>query len=90
MKTSSKRTQLYLPAELHEQAVRYAKARGLSLAAVVRIALHESLDRTGRVSKRGYEHDAIWKLVGAGQSQDGDLSARHDQYLYGRSTATSS
>ena len=85
MKSTTRRTQLYLPDELHEAALRYAKARGLSLAAVVRIALHESLGRRTRVPRQAYAHDPVWKLLGAMKSGQRDLSTWHDHYLYGRS-----
>jgi hypothetical protein len=84
MKTTQKRTQLYLPADLYEQALRYARKRGLSLAAVVRLSLRESLGRRERLSKHSYETDPVWKLVGRVDSGQGDLADAHDHYLYGR------
>ncbi len=83
MKTAEKRTQIYLPSALHQQAVAYAKARGLSLAAVIRISLQERLKRQPRLSKRDYDQDPIWRLEGRAESQTGDLSINHDFYLYG-------
>lgn len=87
MKTTAKRTQIYLPADLHQQAAAFAKGKGQSLAAVIRVSLIKFLGRKRRPSKRAYEQDPIWRLVGAISSKDGDLSRCHDAYLYGRSKA---
>lgn len=84
MQTTEKRTQLYLPADLYEQVLRYARKRGLSLAAVVRMSLRDSLGRRERLSKNAYETDPLWKLVGKVDSGQGDLAEAHDHYLYGR------
>lgn len=84
MRLTEKRTQIYLPAELHEQVQRYAKQRGLSIAAVIRLSLQHSLARAHRLSHRTYDNDPVWKLIGAAQSKDGDLSSHHDYYLYGK------
>ncbi len=84
MNVTAKRTQVYLPADLHEQALRYAKRQRLSLAGVIRAALIQTLHRSGKQTHRCYDHDPLWKVIGAAKSKDGDLSARHDAYLYGR------
>lgn len=84
MGLTEKRTQIYLPAELHERVQRYARQRGLSIAAVIRLSLQHSLEQARRLSNRHYEHDPVWKLIGAAESKDGDLSTRHDYYLYGK------
>jgi hypothetical protein len=83
MKATEKRTQIYLPASLHQQATSYARARRLSLAAVIRLSLQERLKRTQRLSKREYDRDPIWRLEGRAESATGDLSSNHDFYLYG-------
>ena len=87
MKTIAKRTQIYLPTDLHQQASAFAKGNGQSLAAVIRVSLIDFLGRKRRPSKRAYEKDPIWRLVGAVSGKDGDLSRCHDAYLYGRSKA---
>lgn len=84
MNATAKRTQVYLPTDLHQQAFAYARGRRLSLASVIRLSLQDFLARNQRPSKRAYDHDPLWRLCGAARSREGDLSARHDDYLYGR------
>ena len=84
MKTAAKRTQIYLPADLHQQVSSYAQRKRLPMAAVIRLSVRDFLDRHARLSKRAYDKDPVWRLVGAISSKDGDLSRCHDYYLYGR------
>jgi hypothetical protein len=84
MKTTAKRTQIYLPTDLHQQAFSYARGKRLSFAAVIRLSLQDFLVRNQQPSKRTYEKDPLWMLLGAARSRDGDLSTWHDHYLYGR------
>ena len=84
MSVTEKRTQVYLPAELHEQVQRYAKGRGLSIAAVIRISLQRALAGAPHLPKQAYQHDSVWRVIGSGRSKDGDLSIHHDHYLYGK------
>lgn len=90
MHTTAKRTQIYLPADLYQEVLRYANAEGLSLAAVIRWALQRSLPHVHTPSAWTYERDPIWKLVGAAKSREGDLSTCHDHYLYGKPKAACS
>lgn len=84
MKITAKRTQIYLPTDLHQQASTFAKGKGQSLAQVIRISLADFLERKHRPSKRVYEKDPIWKLAGMMSGKERDLSTQHDHYLYGR------
>ncbi len=84
MPVMGKRTQIYLPIVLHERVQRYAKRHGVSMAAVVRRSLAQVLKEPPRLSKRDYEHDPLWSIVGMAQSCTGDLSEHHDHYLYGK------
>lgn len=89
MRVMAKRTQIYLPTDLHRQAAAFAKGQGRSLAQVIRLSLVDFLKkRTHRLSKQAYEKDPIWQLVGAIRSKEGDLSRCHDYYLYGRPKAS--
>lgn len=90
MNTTAKRTQIYLPPTLHEQASAYARRHSLSLAAVIRISLQERLRRAPAVSKKAYDTDPIWTLIGAARSKGKatDVSLYHDHYLYGCSKAS--
>jgi len=87
MSVTAKRTQVYLPTELHERVQRSARQRGVSIAAVIRLSLEQSLEQPRHLSKRAYDNDPIWSLVGIGKSREGDLSVHHDHYLYGKPRA---
>jgi len=75
------RTQIYIPSDIHQELKRRSKSTGLSMAEQIRQALREYLDREEGVVLR--EDDPIWNIVGAISTDDGDLSIRHDEYLYG-------
>lgn len=79
-----KRLQLYLSKELFNLALDEAKTRGVSIAAVVREALMEYLTKR----KRAESEDPIWNILDISRTYEsqspGDLSSRHDDYLYGR------
>jgi len=87
MSVTARRTQVYLPDDLHRRAFTYAKGKRLSFAAVIRVSLQDFLTRHQTPSKRAYDKDPLWKLLGAARSADGDLSRCHDYYLYGRPKA---
>ena|GEM_PF-830907 len=75
------RTQVYIPRDVYEELKRRGKSTGLAMAEQIRQALREYLDREESVVLR--EDDPIWNIVGAISTDDGDLSIRHDKYLYG-------
>lgn len=77
---TDKRMQLYLTQEDYNHLRDMANERGLSLAAVIREAIHEYLQKAEQ--RTGWEADPLSKMVGffAGEK---DLSERHDEYLYG-------
>ncbi|MEW8958781.1 MAG: CopG family transcriptional regulator [Moorella sp. (in: firmicutes)] len=76
------RTQIYLPEELYERLRRRAVITGKSMAEQIR----ESLERyfTEIEANTPKLEDPIWQLGGRIQSEDHDLSTRHDAYLYPR------
>lgn len=84
MSSYNKRLQLYLSEELSKLAMDEARARGTSIAAVIREALTEYFTRKERMES----DDPIWKIGEMSRTYDsqspGDLSSRHDEYLYGR------
>ena len=84
MSVYPKRQQIYLSEELSRRAVDEAKARGVSIAAVIREALTEYLAKRNKVDSE----DPIWKIPEISETYEsqsaGDLSSRHDEYLYGR------
>jgi hypothetical protein len=79
-----KRLQLYLSDELFNLALNEAKARGVTIASVVRNALTEYLKKEEGVGTE----DPIWKVAEICSTYDshspGDLSSKHDEYLYGK------
>ena len=77
----SKRTQLYFPEELLQKVKEEAKREGISMAEVVRVAVMEYLERKKRVD---WDKDPVWSLIGSVESDQGDLSSKHDHYLYER------
>jgi len=76
----SKRTQLYFPEELLERVKEEAKKEGTSMAEIVRLAVMDYLERR---RERDWDRDPVWELIGRAESSQGDLSSRHDDYLYG-------
>ena len=81
MAVSEVRTQIYLPKQLYQRLKRLAERRKVSQAAIVRDALEAHLKQ--ELPASAWENDPIWNIVGAGKSDKGDLSVRHDDYLYG-------
>ena len=79
---SAHRTQIYLDPADYRAAVRYAAARSMSLAAVIRAALAEYLRVHASARTPAPGTDPIDGLVGiyAGEGP-GDVAERHDQYL---------
>lgn len=75
-----KRTQLYFPEELLQRIKEEAEKEGTSMAEIVRFAVMDYLER-----KKGkdWDKDPVWDLIGKVNSSKGDLSLRHDHYLYG-------
>lgn len=79
MALSEKRTQLYLPLEMFQKLQQMAEGRDVSLAALIRDALAEYLERQERLVD--YANDPVKALIGSFEA-DVDLSKNHYQYLY--------
>ena len=76
--TSEVRTQIYLPRKLHGALRRAARARGVSMAHLLREAAEDALRRgAARVE------DSFEGMIGVVRDAPPDLSVNHDQYLYG-------
>jgi predicted DNA-binding protein len=78
----SKRTQIYLPEELYYRLKEKSRYTGKPMAEFIRESLEKYLEEDEKT--RLYPNDPIWQITGKGQSNDGDLSANHDRYLYTR------
>ena len=50
------------------------------MAQVIRCAVMEYLERKKGVN---WDRDPVWDLIGKVESEQGDLSLSHDNYLYG-------
>jgi predicted DNA-binding ribbon-helix-helix protein len=74
------RTQIYLPRHLHQSLRRAAKARGVSMAQLIREAAEEAIRRT-----EPPQRDPLADLVGVIRDAPADLAEAHDHYLYGAS-----
>ena len=79
--TELKRTQMYFPEDLLNEMKRKAKKEKTTVSEIVREA---SLDFIKRDRKKDWENDPVWDMVGSSESNEGDLSIRHDDYLYGK------
>jgi len=75
--TSEVRTQIYLPRRLHTALRRAARARGVSMAHLLREAAEEALRRP-----RAGSEDPLSELVGVIRDAPADLAEHHDHYLY--------
>ena len=77
MATSEVRTQIYLPRRLHQALRRAARARGVSMAHLIREAAEEALRR-----EQPRSADPLADLLGVIRDAPSDLAEHHDQYLY--------
>lgn len=73
------RTQVYLDPEQHRSLREEARARGLSLAELMRRIVRQHLERKKEEPAR--PRDAYMKVVAIGSSGKRDVSERHDAYL---------
>ena len=88
MSLSEKRTQVYLPAELHAAIKELAMRRSQSFSSVVRAALHEHLRTTATDdAPTSWKSDRLYQAAGSialpmreKQSLDEDI----DDVLYGK------
>lgn len=75
----SKRTQLYFPEDLFEEIKAEAKKQKTSIADIVRVAMRDFLNRRKITD---WDKDPVWGLIGKAKSKEGNLSVKHDYYLY--------
>lgn len=73
------RTQIYLPEEVYTQVKLVARKQGQPAAAVIRKYIVSGIKK-GRKMTAG---EALLGLTKLGIKGPGDLSTRHDEYLYG-------
>jgi Arc/MetJ-type ribon-helix-helix transcriptional regulator len=75
-----KRTQMYIPEDLFSELRQRAEEEHSSISDIVRNAVREFLSKE---KEKNWVDDPLWNMLGAGTSNIGDLSGRHDDYLYG-------
>ena len=76
------RKQVYLTAEQNDRLRRAAKRLRRSEAELLREAIDRHLPGR-KQAPAAVEKDSLFRLVGLASSQDGDLSSRVDDILYG-------
>lgn len=79
---SEKRTQVYFPNDVYRKIERHAKAEAKSSAQIIREAVENFLKEKKRTVD--WEEDPFLRAVGMFESDAGDLSEKHDMYLYGK------
>lgn len=78
--TTLKRTQMYFPEDMFSELRQRAEREHSSISDIVRNAVREFLVKE---KEKNWQDDPLWKMLGAANSNSGDLSTRHDDYLYG-------
>jgi hypothetical protein len=78
------RIQIQVDPQDHEALKSWAKWRGASVSAVVRWLIREKLAAEGR--RTDAQRERFLSVAGAvaGAADEGEVSARHDRYLYGQ------
>ncbi len=74
------RMQIYLHRDQYERLKQKSKTTGKPMAEYIRESLGKYLDDLEQPG--ACPDDPIWGLLGEVQGEDGDLSTRHDHYLY--------
>lgn len=80
--TTLKRTQMYFPEDMFSELRQRAEREHSSISDIVRNAVREFLVKE---KEKNWQDDPLWNMLGAASSNSdsGDLSTRHDDYLYG-------
>jgi hypothetical protein len=78
----SVRMQIYLSREQHEMLKALSSSVGKSVAGLIREAIERYMEEPGGEPLR--PDDPLWDIAGAVESGIGDLSEKHDHYLYGK------
>lgn len=75
-----KQVVLNIPEEIFRKATHALRFKGSELKEY----LVDFLKKTVTIEKTDkYTRDSVWNIVGMGKSKVGDLSTKHDKYLYG-------
>ncbi|MFH1436446.1 MAG: CopG family transcriptional regulator [Pseudomonadota bacterium] len=77
------RTQVQLDPEDHEALKQWAHQRGISLSAAVRWLIRMNLQARDKLPEKTVNEIVALSGAISGKSDEGDVSVRHDEYLYG-------
>lgn len=72
--------QIYLSRGQYGKLREKSRLTGKPMSEYIRESLGKYLDEEDQAEAR--PGDPIWNLAGRGESDSGDLSTKHDQYLY--------
>lgn len=72
---------MYFPVPLFNELQTMAQQEHASVAELVRRAAQRYLEEYHK--KINWKKDPLWSVIGSGKSHAGDLSTKHDDYLYG-------
>jgi hypothetical protein len=86
MKSGMVRKQLYLSVEQNEELRRRAARQRCTEAEIVREAVTRYFGLRDKKAA-AVERDPLWSIIGAGVSDQGDLSEHVDDILYGKGGA---
>jgi len=71
---------LNVPEEIFKRATHTLRIKGYEL----KDYLMDFLKKSVKIEKgEDYSNDSVWRIVGLGKSKLGNLSSKHDKYLYG-------
>ena len=76
---SDKRTQIYLPQQLHKQVKQYAKQRGVSMAAVIRQAIEWRVEEVSPEYRTN--NNDLMKVSGILKEEPKDVSKNMSKYI---------
>lgn len=85
MSENKVRTQIYLDRESYEWLKTRSERNDLSIGHQIREAVARYVVEQNAATELPTlnEDDAIWGLIGMGESEQGDLAENHNHYLYG-------
>jgi hypothetical protein len=78
-----RRTQLYLDEAARQILDQLSLKTGKSVGQLIREAIDLTYCGAQAIEKPLSKLDPIWGFIGSGKSRETDVSARHDDYLYG-------
>ncbi len=84
----SVRMQIYLSRDQYDKLREKSRLTGKPMSEYIRESLGKYLEEDDRGEAQ--PDDPVWNIAGRGESNNGDLSTKHDQYLYTRKSGDQS